>query len=104
MTVFGDGLININSATAPVLMSLSDDVSEDLAERVIERRKLDPFKNIGELSQVAGFERLGMDLAPRITVSSSAIGITASARQEGITRIVEGVLDSSGKILYWREY
>ncbi len=104
VTVFGDGLVDINSATAPVLMSLSDDVSEDLAARIIERRKLEPFKNIGELSQVAGFEKLGMELAPRITATSSAIGIRASASKEGITRIVEGVLDSSGKVLYWREY
>ena len=104
VTIYGDGLIDINSATAPVLMSLSDEVTPDLAGRIIERRKLEPFKNTGELSQVAGFERLGMDLAPKITVSSSAVGITASAKREGITRVVEGVLDTTGKILYWREY
>ncbi len=103
VTVFGDGLININSAQAPVLMSLSDDISRDMAQRVIERRKLEPFKNTGELSQVAGFEKLGMLLAPDITVASSAIRVTASAEREGLDRTVEGVLDPSGKILFWRE-
>ena len=103
VTVFGDGLIDINSATAPVLESLSDDMSEDLAEQIIERRKLEPFKNIGELSRVAGFEKLGLVLAPKITVSSSAVRIVASATRLGITRIVEGVIDESGNVLYWRE-
>ena len=103
VTVYGDGLININSAQAPVLMSLSDNISQDLAETIIERRKLVPFKNVGELSQVAGFENLAMDLTPYITVSSSAIHITASAERDGLDRTVEGVLDTSGKILFWRE-
>ncbi len=103
VTVYGDGLININTAQAPVLMSLSDNISQDLAERVIERRKLEPFQNIGQLSQVAGFESLGMQLAPEITVSSSAISITASAEKDGLVRTVDGVMDTSGKILFWRE-
>ncbi|MDA8388182.1 MAG: type II secretion system protein GspK [Nitrospiraceae bacterium] len=104
VTVFGNGLIDINSAPAPVLESLSGDVSDDRAEQIIEWRKLEPFKNIGDLDKVAGFDKLGMELAPRITVSSSAVRIKASATRQGITRIVEGVLDTSGNILYWREY
>ncbi len=103
VTVFGNGLININSAQAPVLMSLSADISQDLAERIVERRTLQPFQNNGDLSQVAGFEKLGMQLTPYITVSSSAVRITASAQREGLDRTVEGVMDTSGKILFWRE-
>ncbi len=103
VTVYGDGLININTAQAPVLMSLSDEISQDLAERIIERRKLQPFTNIGEISQVAGFGTLGMQLMQYITVSSSAIHITASAEKDGLDRTVDGVMDTSGKILFWRE-
>ncbi len=103
VTVYGDGLININSAQAPVLMSLSDSISQDLAERIIERRKLEPFKNVGELSQVAGFENLGLQLVQYITATSSAIRVTASAERDGLDRTVEGVMDPTGKILFWRE-
>lgn len=103
VTVYGDGLVNINSAQAPVLMSLSDEMSPGLAERIIERRKLEAFKNTGELSQVAGFEKLGMLLAPEITVTSAAIRVTASATREGLDRTVECVMDPQGKVLFWRE-
>ncbi len=103
VTVYSDGLININTAQAPVLMSLSDQMTPDLADRVIERRKLEPFKNIGELSLVAGFEKMGMALTPEITVTSSAIRITASAQREGLDRTVECVMDPSGKVFFWRE-
>ena len=104
VTVYGDGSIDINTADAPVLMSLSGEMSKDLADRIITRRQMEPFKNTGELSTVAGFEKLGMELLPRITASSSAIGLRATAEEDGITRIVEGVVDANGRIIYWREY
>ncbi len=104
VTVFGDGLVNINTADVPVLMSLSDEVTEDMADRIITYRKLDQFKSPGELSKVAGFEGLALQLMPKITASSSAYRLVARAEQEGIIRIIDSVVDASGRIVYWREY
>ena len=99
-----DPQININTAPAPVLESLSADLSEDLAEQIIERRKLEPFTNISQLSSVAGFEQLGTVLMPWITASSTAVRVEASATRQDITRVVVAVLDTEGHVLYWREY
>ena len=104
VTVFGDGTININTAPAQVLESLPG-VSEDLAGRIIEWRKLQPFQHPGDLSKVAGFEgQLGQTLMTRIGASSSAVRVEASATRQGITRVVVAVLDMAGNVIYWREY
>ena len=108
ITVFGNGLININTADVPVLMSLADEngnaVSKDLAQNIATRRSMQQYGSIGELSSTAGFESLGMALAGKITTSSSAMDLTARAEQEGIKRITQAVVSTSGTVLYWREF
>jgi general secretion pathway protein K len=104
VTIYGDGLVNLNSADLPVLMSLSDDMSEDLAQRIITWRSKEQFQSVGDLSKVAGYEQLSIALAAKIGVSSSAMGLLAEAGRGGIKSAVQCVADSSGQVLYWREY
>lgn len=104
VSVHGDGLVNINSAPPPVLMSLSEEVSREMAGRVVAWREQERFKNIGELARVAGFEKAAMTLAPLITVKPTALRLWAMAEEGGIKRAVETVADANGKILYWREF
>lgn len=104
VTVFGSGRININSADAPVLMSLSDSISRELAQRVISSREQSPFKSTSDITKVAGFETLGIGLLGRISVKGTAFLITSeAAATDGIRSTVQCVINSSGKVLYWKE-
>jgi general secretion pathway protein K len=49
LTVYGDGQININTASAPVIESLSEKMDPALAQLIVERRKIKPFESIEEL-------------------------------------------------------
>jgi general secretion pathway protein K len=54
ITVYGDGKININSASKRVIDSLSEQMDSALARMIIDRRKFKPFDSIVELRDVPG--------------------------------------------------
>ncbi len=108
VTIFGSGeglfLININTADVPVLMSLSDAITRDMAENVITYRQLIPFTDKSQIQNVAGFESgsVSNPLMGHIVKDSSAFHIIATAESGGIRRIVESVLQG-GRVRYWKE-
>lgn len=106
VTIYGDGMININSAQAPVLVALSDSMDRDLADRIITRRDLSPFKSNSDIVGVPGFETLGQSLQGRITVKGSFFRVRSTAALGSLKRIIESVLQVSGNntvIRYWLE-
>ena len=112
VTVYGieqvyNNLININTASRAVIMSLDDNITEVLAERVINYRALEPFKGVSDLVKVAGFEGpLGQSLMNKITVKASNFRITSVAEEDRIKRIIECVIVVKGDGLlidYWQE-
>jgi general secretion pathway protein K len=112
VTVYGIGqihnnLININTAARDVIMSLDDDITETLAERVINYRALEPFNGVSDLVKVTGFEGpLGQSLMNQITVKASNFRITSVAEEDRIKRIIECVIVFKGggfHIDYWQE-
>jgi general secretion pathway protein K len=54
VTVYGDGKININSASRQVIECLSEKMDAVLAEMIIDRREFKPFDSIEELRDVPG--------------------------------------------------
>ncbi len=54
LTVYGDDDININSASILVLQSLSEEMDAVLAQRIVDRRKQEPFESITELRDLPG--------------------------------------------------
>lgn len=54
-TVSSSGRININTAPLYIIMSLDQRIDEALAQKIIERRNREAFKNINELVTVDGF-------------------------------------------------
>ena len=54
VTVYGDGKININYASTLVLQSLSEEIDAALAQLIVDRRKLEPFKSVAELRSLPG--------------------------------------------------
>jgi general secretion pathway protein K len=102
VTIYSNKLIDINSADIPALMSVSQSVKKEVAERIVRYRENTPFEKEADVSNVAGVDY--MSLTGYITVTSSAYRVIATAESGGIKRIVECVLDSSGKIVnYWKE-
>lgn len=114
VTTFGlsrrdSDIININTASMPVIMSLDESITEDLAARVIDYRDLEPLKKTSDLVKVAGFEGpLGMSLMGRIEVKGKNFRITSAAEENGIKRIIEGVAEVGGDgsltLMSWKEF
>jgi type II secretory pathway component PulK len=106
VTIYGSGVININGAEVPVLMSLADAVDRDMAERVVQYRGNIPFEDASDLVKVAGFETLGASLMGSITVKGDVFRVAATATDGGVSKLVECVLEMSGGnpiIIYWKE-
>jgi len=112
VTVYGiervyNNLININSASRAVIMSLDDSITEAMAERVINYRALEPFNRVSDIVKIVGFEGpLGQSLMNKITVKASNFRITSVAEEDRIKRIIECVIAVKGDtflIGYWQE-
>ncbi len=98
-----DGLVNINTAHKTVLMSLSDEMTEPMADEIIRHRKETPFKDRSDIMKVPGFQRAGFGLQDRITTTSNAYRVISKARAGDVIREVEAVIELNGRVLYWRE-
>jgi general secretion pathway protein K len=98
-----DMRININGADVPVLMALSDSITQEIAKRVVAYRESEPFRAISDLKNVSGFdEKMFTSLQGLITTSGVSFHVVATAESGGVKRIAESVL--SGKtVLYWKE-
>lgn len=104
VTVYSaDGLININTAPREVLMSLSDDMTGELADKLMEYRGQTPFTDRSDIMKVHGFEKTGFSLQDRITVRSDKFRVYSKARYGDTVREVEAVIQVGKGILYWRE-
>jgi general secretion pathway protein K len=102
--LMADTKININTAPMPVLISLHPDISESLAQRIIDYREITPFEDPAYIQRVPGMESIGpLLIGKTITVKSSYFRVTSIATVSEITRTVESVLDISSKINFWRE-
>jgi general secretion pathway protein K len=97
--------ININTATKEILASLLDiDISDQILERIVERRRLQPFKNPSDLLQVPGINTAAVtNLIGQITVNSNIFRVTAVAKVKESVRTIEAVV-SNGSFLSWQEY
>lgn len=102
--------ININTAPKEVLAALDDDIDDRMAESIMERRRLTPFKSTGELSQVSGLSQGAVSRlsgSSSISVRGNLFRINAVARVKDAARTVEAVVRLSGsapEYLSWREY
>ncbi len=103
VTVYTDGLVNINTAPAKVIMALSEDITEEMALKVISHRRETPFSDRSDIMKVPGFETIGFGLQDKITVKSNTYRIFSKVRVGEVVREVEAVVELGGGILYWRE-
>jgi general secretion pathway protein K len=99
--------VNINTAPKEVLAVLDDGIDERMAERILEERRLKPFRSPGELSRIPGAEAVSQRLVGKVSVKGSLFRITSIARVKESARTVEAVIRLSGgapETLAWQEY
>jgi len=88
-------------------MSLKEEITEDLAERVISYREMKPFIQSPDIQKVAGFDGpLGTSLMGKITVKGNAFMISVTAIQEDLQRNITAAVETGGGPFvyrYWRE-
>lgn len=98
-------LININTAPMEVLASLSERLDDSMAKRIVEERRRQPFKTLGELSRISGGAAISQEIAASATCRGTIFRITSLARVKDSTRVVEAVvLLAEEEILAWQEY
>jgi general secretion pathway protein K len=106
LTIYSDGMININTAPKEVLQSLSESMDSTLAEAIVEYRKEENFESLDDLRKVPGMddEILG-EISEWITVKSSTFSIEAHVNCNGATASIRTVAQKQGnkaKLIYWQ--
>lgn len=99
--------VNINTAAKEVLAALDERIGDRMAERIVEERRLQPFKSTAELSRVPGLDTVAIGLVGKISVKGNLFRITSTARVKDFARTVEAVVRLSGgtpEFLSWQEY
>ena len=97
--------VNINTAPKEVVAALDERIDDRMAERILEERRLLPFKSPGELSRVDS--QVSSLLAARVSVKGNVFRITSVARVKDTARTVETVVRLTGgspEYLSWQEY
>lgn len=95
LTVYGDGKININTASRLVLESLSEKMDSALAQVIIDRRRLKPFESIAELRELPGMTAgLYSEISGILTVDPADryYKVTSRGDVEDVARTVSAIL------------
>lgn len=99
--------VNINTASKEILSSMDDGIDERMTERILEERRLKPFRGPGELSRIPGGEIISQRLVGKVSVKGSLFRIISVARVKDSARTVEAVVrlsDGTAETLSWQEY
>ena len=105
LTAHSGGKININTASLPVLMSLSPKVDEGLARAAVSHRSQKPFKSPEDLRSVPGWETVFPLVSSEITVRSNFFSVEVVGHYREARSVVQAVLRRDGprtRVLYWR--
>ena len=98
-----DGLVNINTAPAKVIMALSENITAELAEELLRYRKEFGLMKRSDIMKVPGFETIGFELQDRVVVTSKLFRIYSKASAADSEREIEAVVNVGESVLYWRE-
>jgi len=102
--------INVNTAAKELLASLDEAMTEDLAERIIDYRKITPLKSPTDLGDnVSGMQLMSQVLATNGVImqqeKGSVFRLVSRAQVKESVRIIEAVVRvGESQPLYWREY
>ncbi|MDD2319018.1 MAG: type II secretion system minor pseudopilin GspK [Geobacteraceae bacterium] len=98
--------VNVNTAPVELLAVLDEQMTDELAGRIVEYRSQTPINSPSEITQIAGLESIGIALQGKITTKGSVFRIQSRAQVGDTVRIIEAVVRVVGTestVLYWRE-
>jgi len=98
--------VNVNTAPKEVLMALDSRIDSRTADRIIDERKVAPFKSIGELSRAGVDSQVASSLTLIARTNGMVFRITARGFVKDAARTVKAVVrvDGTPAILSWQEY
>jgi general secretion pathway protein K len=105
LTVYSEGKININTASLPVLMSLSPKVDQAMAQRVLDYRREKPFRRLEDLRSIPGWEAVYPQISSEITIRSDYFSLEVRGVYHDARALVQTVVKREGRqtrILFWR--
>jgi general secretion pathway protein K len=97
ITVRGNGKVNINFASKPVIESLSEKMDPILAQMIIDRRDIKPFDAITELREVPGItDEIYTTVREMVTVDSSEYyHVIAKGTAGGLSRTIVAIVQKN---------
>ncbi|MCD6415435.1 MAG: general secretion pathway protein GspK [Planctomycetes bacterium] len=99
LTVYGDGMIDINYAPVLVIQSLSEKIDTSVAQAIVDARKQAPFENVSELAKAPGMTPdilSSISKAICVKPKKAFFSVTATGTARGLSRTVRAVLGSDG--------
>lgn len=101
--------ININTAPKELIAALDETMTDDLAEQIVDYRKITPLKTGNDLANVAGMASIYTSLLVTRVKSEqkgAVFRLISRAQVSETVRVIEAVVRVSGQpaVLYWREY
>jgi len=105
LTVYSDGRINLNTASLPVLMSLSPKVDRAMAQAVLDRRREKPFHKTEDLRSLPGWDSVYPLISSEITVRSNYFSVEVLGNYREARAVVQAVIRREGKrtrVLSWK--
>ncbi len=115
VTVYGDGLINLNTAPKPILMALSGypgaadigTITEETADEIIAYRKDTPFQNVADIQKVSpllsNLYHSVLVFREVTTVKSETFHIRSVGEVAGTSRVIDAVgIRTAGGAIQWR--
>ena len=105
LTIYSNGMININTVGKEVLMCLDEGIDEATTEAIIEYRMETPFERKEELKDVMNNDEVYKNISLIIDVKSNAFSITSVGRVERVEKVIRAVIDREEKGIacrYWR--
>lgn len=108
VTLYTDGKININTASAEVLQCMSEQLDGSMAQAIVTFRKTEEFQSVNDLMKVPGFrEEFLSGVSPFLTVKSSAMSVESiGSYREAVCTVRAVVVRNSDKeptdIIYWK--
>jgi len=104
LTVYSDGLINVNTAPEEVLRAWLGEDQADLAADIVSAREKEPFAKMDEIKEAIG-EDIPSKVLEKMKVKSAYFTILAEGRSGGVAvrlRAVVQRLPDEVRIIYWR--
>ncbi len=105
LTIYSEGKININTASIPILMSLSPRVDQTSAKAVLDYRAGKPFRQNEDLRTVPGWGQIYAEISSEITVRSNFFSIGMLGYYRDALAAVQTVIKREGKktrVLFWK--